>query len=38
LQLPRLNESGALFLHEELTWKVGIGAAFVALGAAIMVM
>ncbi len=29
---------GALFLHEELTWKVGIGAAFVSLGAAIMVM
>jgi bacterial/archaeal transporter family protein len=27
-----------LFLHEELTWKVGIGAAFVSLGAAIMVM
>ena len=29
---------GALFLHEELTWKVGVGAAFVSLGAAIMVM
>jgi transporter family protein len=27
-----------LFLHEQLTWKVGIGAAFVTLGAAIMVM
>jgi transporter family protein len=27
-----------LFLHEQLTWKVGIGAAFVSLGAAIMVM
>ena len=27
-----------LFLHEELTWQVGIGAAFVTLGAAIMVM
>ena len=29
---------GALFLHEELTWQVGVGAAFVSLGAAIMVM
>ncbi|MGA2342302.1 MAG: EamA family transporter [Steroidobacteraceae bacterium] len=29
---------GALFLHEQITWKVGLGAAFVSLGAAIMVM
>ena len=29
---------GALFLHEELTWKVAVGAALVSLGAAIMVI
>lgn len=29
---------GAIFLHEQLTWKVGVGAVFVTLGAVIMVM
>jgi bacterial/archaeal transporter family protein len=29
---------GVIFLHEELSWKVGIGAALVSLGAAVMVM
>jgi len=29
---------GALFLHEQLTLKVAVGAAFVSLGAAIMVL